>query len=168
MAEGAPCYPARVRILTRYLVARFLGFFAAFLIVSLLTIAVVEMMLNLGDMLRADAGLPGVATYLLLRLPAYYLRDLVPIVAFASAFFTLGTAARWLELLAAKAGGISTQRLSLPMLGAALLLTALTFGVKRFKNQGRFTCAAKSGDYRQLTNRQIQIETFEIILANAA
>ena len=116
-----------MRILTRYLVARFLGFFAALLIGSLLTIAVVEMMLNLGDMLREDEGLSGIVTYLVLRLPAYYLRDLVPMAAFGAAFFTLGTAARWLELLAAKAGGLSAQRIGVPLLGAAVLLTAASF-----------------------------------------
>jgi LPS export ABC transporter permease LptG len=116
-----------VRILTRYLVARFLGFFVAFLIVSTATIVVVEMMLNLGDMLKGERGLPGIASYLLLRLPAYYLRDLLPIAAFAAAFFTLGSAARWLELLAMKAGGLSPHRIALPLLLTGLILTAGTF-----------------------------------------
>ena len=116
-----------MRILTRYLVARFLGFFAAFLIVSLATIVIVEMMLNLGDMLQGDRGLPGVASYLFLRLPAYYLRDLVPIVAFAAAFFTLGSAARRLELLAMKAGGLSPHRIAVPLIFTGLGLTVATF-----------------------------------------
>jgi lipopolysaccharide export system permease protein len=119
----------RVRILTRYLVARFLGFFAAFLIVAIVTIAIVEMMLNLGDMLRGDDGLSGISSYLLLRLPAYYLRDLVPMVAFGAAFFTLATAARWLELLAMKAGGLSPRRIAAPLLGAAIVLSGATFVV---------------------------------------
>ena len=59
-----------MRILTRYLIARFLGTFAAFLVVSTLTIIVVEMMLNLGDMLRDDSGLRGVSSYLFLRIPS--------------------------------------------------------------------------------------------------
>ena len=116
-----------MRILTRYLVARFLGFFAAFFIVSTVTITIVEMMLNLGDMLRGDGGLSDISSYLLLRLPAYYLRDLVPIVGFAAAFFTLGTAGRWLELLAAKAGGLSPQRIAAPLLVTALLLAGAAF-----------------------------------------
>lgn len=114
-------------MLTRYLVARFLGFFVAFWIVSITTIVVVEMMLNLGDMLRGEAGLSSIASYLLLRLPAYYLRDLVPIVAFAAAFLAVATAARWLEVLAAKAGGVSPHRLAAPLLAAGLLLSASAF-----------------------------------------
>ncbi len=138
-----------MRILTRYLVARFLGFFAAFFIVSTVTIAIVEMMLNLGDMLRGDGGLSDISSYLLLRLPAYYLRDLVPIVGFAAAFFTLGTAGRWLELLAAKAGGLSPQRMSAPLLVTALFLTVVTF----FLNETWVLDASRRWDQRdELSN----------------
>ncbi len=118
-----------MRILTRYLVARFLGTFVVFLLVSTATIVIVEMMLNLGDMLQRDTGLRGIASYLFLRLPSYYLRDLLPIVAFASAFFTLGSAARGLEILAMKAGGLSPHRIAAPLLGVGLVLSAGGFVV---------------------------------------
>lgn len=118
-----------MRILTRYLVSRFLGNFAAFLLVSTLVIVIVEMMLNLGDMLRGDSGLAGIGVYLLLRIPAYYLRDLIPIVAFASAFFTLAQASRWLEILAMEAGGLSRLRIAAPILVASALLVAATLAV---------------------------------------
>ncbi len=116
-----------MRILTRYLIARFLGYFATFLVVSISTISVVEMMLNLGDMLQGDGGFSSISSYLLIRLPAYYLRDLSPIVAFGAAFLTLGMAARRLELLAAKAGGLSPRRLTAPLLAAALALAGAAF-----------------------------------------
>lgn len=116
-----------MRILTRYLIARFLGSFAAFLVVSTLTIVIVEMMLNLGDMLQGDDGAGGVASYLLLRIPSYYLRDLVPIAAFAAAFFTLGSASRARELQAMKAGGLSPHRAAVPLLWVGLTLTAATY-----------------------------------------
>ena len=118
-----------MRILTRYLVARFLSAFVVFLVVSSATIVIVEMMLNLGDMLQRDTGLQGVAGYLFLRLPSYYLRDLIPTVAFAAAFFTLGSAARSLELLAVKAGGLSPRRIVAPLLGVGLALSAVAFVV---------------------------------------
>lgn len=116
-----------MRILTRYLVARFLGTFVAFMIVSTATIVIVEMMLNLGDMLDEEAGLRGVVSYLFLRLPSYYLRDLVPIVAFAAALLTFGSAARNLEILAMKAGGLSPHRVAAPLLGLGLALSAGAF-----------------------------------------
>lgn len=115
-----------VRILTRYLVSRFLGNFAAFLAISTLVIVIVEMMLNLGDMFDEDAGLSGAGLYLLLRLPAYYFRDLIPIVAFAAAFFTLAQASRWLEILAMEAGGFSRLRIAAPILLAGAMLVATT------------------------------------------
>ena len=116
-----------MRILTRYLIARFLAAFVGFLIVSSATIGIVEVMLNLGDMLRGDTGARGIASYLVLRLPAYYLRDLIPTVAFAAAFFTLGSSARSSELLAMKAGGLSPHRAAAPILGVAVALSASAF-----------------------------------------
>ena len=118
-----------MRILTRYLVARFLATFVAFLVVSSATIVIVEMMLNLGDMLQRQTGLAGVVNYLLLRLPAYYLRDLIPTVAFAAAFFTFGSAARTREILATKAGGLSPRRTAAPVLISGMLLSAGAFVV---------------------------------------
>jgi lipopolysaccharide export LptBFGC system permease protein LptF len=84
-----------VRILSRYFVVRFTSLFAAILFASTLTIVIVEMLLNLDDMLRTQQGLVGVLQYLFLRIPSYYLRDLLPISAFAASFFTLAAAARW-------------------------------------------------------------------------
>ena len=105
-----------VRILSRYFVARFLRYFVAIFVASALGIATVEMLLNFDDMLKGGHGTEGVVTYLLLRIPSYYLRELVPICTFAAAFTTLGLAARWFESTAAKAGGISPYRLILPVL----------------------------------------------------
>jgi len=115
-----------VRILQRYLAARFLGLFAAFLVGSILTIVLVEMLLNFDNILRAQEGLPGVVRYLFLRIPSYYLRDLIPLTAFAATFATLAITSRWLEALAIKAGGISPQRVVLPILLIGVLLAAAT------------------------------------------
>jgi lipopolysaccharide export system permease protein len=112
-----------VRILSRYFVVRFTSLFAAILFASTLTIVIVEMLLNLDDMLRTQQGLVGVLQYLFLRIPSYYLRDLLPISAFAASFFTLAAAARWHEITAVKAGGISPHRIVLPILAAAALLS---------------------------------------------
>jgi lipopolysaccharide export system permease protein len=111
-----------VRILSRYFAVRFTGLFAAILFASTLTIVIVEMLLNLDDMLRAQDGMTGVLRYLFLRIPSYYLRDLMPVAAFAASFFTLATAARWHETTAVKAGGLSPHRIVLPILATAALL----------------------------------------------
>lgn len=118
-----------VRILTRYFVARYLALFAVILVASTSTIVIVEILLNSDEMFGSHEGVGGMLAYVLLRIPSYYLRDLVPIAAFAAAFFTLGLASRWLEITAMKAGGISPHRATLPLIAVAGLLALSTLAV---------------------------------------
>ena len=116
-----------MRILSRYFATRFLGFFAVILIVSTLTIVAIEMLLNLDDMLSNDQGPVAPLQYLMLRIPSYYMRELIPITSFAATFFTLGLSTHWFEVSAAKAGGISPDRILAP-----ILITAVFLGVASF------------------------------------
>ena len=101
----------------------YLGFFVTILIGSFLAIAIVEMLLKFDDIVERSPGLAGAAGYLALRIPSYYLRDLVPIVSFAASFCTVAGAARARETGALRAGGLSLRRTLLPLLGAATLLS---------------------------------------------
>lgn len=116
-----------MKILSRHFLASYLGFYAAILVVTLLVIAIIEMMVNMDRALEIERGLRGVATYLLLRVPSYYLPYLVPVTSFAAAFLAIGVAARAQEIVALKAGGIPPQRVAVPVLlaAAALSLAAL-------------------------------------------
>ncbi|MCS5618943.1 MAG: LptF/LptG family permease [Myxococcota bacterium] len=116
-----------MRILSRYFATRYLGIFAAVLIVSMLTIVVIEMLLNLDDMLSAGDGPGSPIQYLMLRIPSYYLRELIPIASFAAAFSTLGLSTHRYEVSAAKAGGISPDRLLAPILVAAVFVGLASF-----------------------------------------
>ena len=118
-----------VRILSRYLVETYLIFFAAVLCASMLIIVIVEMLLNLDQIFQAQRGLGGIVRYLTLRIPAYYLRDLLPLASFAAAFLTSGLAARWHEVIAMKVGGISPQRAVVPLLCASLVLSLFAAAV---------------------------------------
>lgn len=118
-----------MRILSRYFVTRFLILFVAILLASMLAVAIVEMLLNFEDVLRVGKGRADIFTYLLLRIPSYYLRELVPISSFAAAFATVGLAAHWLESTAAKAGGVSPYSFIFPILAAAGVLSLVTFAV---------------------------------------
>ncbi len=118
-----------VRTLSRYFAVRYLGLFAAFLVVSTLTIVVIEMLLNLDDMLSAERGPAAPVQYLMLRIPSYYLRELIPISSFAAAFFTLGLSTHWFEVSAAKAGGISPDRIVAPVLIAAVFVALASFAL---------------------------------------
>ncbi|MFP8881802.1 MAG: LptF/LptG family permease [Myxococcota bacterium] len=118
-----------MRILSRYFLASYLTLFVSILVSATVAITVIEMMLNFDDILDRHEGLAGVATYLFLRIPAYYLRDLLPITSFAAVFFALGLPARAHEITAIKSGGISPQWTVVPLLGAAALLSVVTLGV---------------------------------------
>ena len=75
-----------MRILSRCLVESFLLLFIAILASSILTIAIVELMLKPDDIVDRYPGFAGIVRYMTLRIPSYYLSDLIPIVAFAAAF----------------------------------------------------------------------------------
>ncbi len=118
-----------MRILSRHFLASYFGFYVAILVVSLLVIAIIEMMVNLERALEFQSGALGVATYLLLRLPSYYLPYLLPVTSFGAAFLCIGLAARAQEIVAAKAGGVPPQRIAAPVLCAAVALSVAALGV---------------------------------------
>jgi lipopolysaccharide export system permease protein len=115
-----------VRILSRYFLGSYLNLFVTILFASMITIAIVELLLNFDEIMDDHAGFTGVMTYLFLRLPTYYFRDLIPATSFAAAFFCVGLAARARELTAAKTGGVSPRRMVVPILAAAAAISLAT------------------------------------------
>jgi lipopolysaccharide export system permease protein len=115
-----------VRILSRYFLVSYLTLFAVILLTSLLAITVIEVLLHFDHVLEHRGGFAGVATYVLVRVPAYYLRELIPVSSFAAAFLCLGISARGREVMALKAGGISPHCVIVPLLVASALLSAGT------------------------------------------
>jgi LPS export ABC transporter permease LptG len=115
-----------VRILSRHFLTSYLKLFAVVLMSSTIAIVVIEMMLNFESVLEYRDGRMGLATYLLLRIPSYYFRDLMPIASFAAAFCCIGLPARSHQITAIKSGGISTPRTAIPLLCAAAALSGIT------------------------------------------
>lgn len=118
-----------MRILSRYVLRRFLFFFVIVVMGLAAGVLIAEMLLHLDDLIGQDGGVSSAVRYLGLKFSAYYLPILIPIASFAAAFLSLGLSARWLELMAAKAGGISPIRAALPLLGGAIVLAGLTLVV---------------------------------------
>ncbi len=118
-----------MRILSRYLAARFLAFFASTLAASILSIVIVEMLLNFDNIVQRGEGLGALLDYFFVRIPSYYFRDLVPVACFVASFLCLGLAARWLEITAMKAGGISPHRAGLPVLLSAACVAVVAFAL---------------------------------------
>ena len=111
-----------MKILTRRFLASYLAFYAAILFASILLISIVEMMLNFDAFLESSQGFLGIATYLFLRIPTYYLSYLAPFASFAAAFLTFALPARAHEILAVEAGGIPPQLIAIPPLVAAAVI----------------------------------------------
>jgi len=133
-----------MRILSRYLLARYLALFSVILILLVLAVLVGDMLLDMGDLLdqRARVGLIRAIAGFGLRTPARYLPILVPIASFAAAFLCMGLAARSFEVTAMKAGGISPLRAAVPLLGAALCLS----GGSLLLNETVLVAAARAFD----------------------
>ncbi|HKA16054.1 MAG TPA: LptF/LptG family permease [Myxococcota bacterium] len=134
-----------MRTLSRYFVQNYLTYYAAIVAASILVIAIVEMMVNFDHVIEYGEGVAGVASYLFLRLPSYYLPYLLPVGSFGAAFLCLGFPARALEILAARTSGIAPQRIAAPVLAAACLLS----GVALFLNETVVLRAARRFDRGQ-------------------
>jgi LPS export ABC transporter permease LptG len=117
-----------VRIISRHFLASYLRLFVAILLGSLLTIAIVEMLLKFDEVVESG-GLSGIASYFLLRIPSEYLRDTIPVASFAAAFLCIGGAARAREITALEAGGVSRGRVVLPIVLVSLLLSLFALAV---------------------------------------
>jgi len=115
-----------VRILSRYFLKSYLKWFALILFSSIIAISVIEIMLHFESVLEHRNGPMGFATYLLLRIPSYYFRDLIPVACFAAAFCSIGLPARAHEITAIKSGGISPPQTAIPLLCAAAILSGFT------------------------------------------
>lgn len=113
-----------MKTLSRQFLASYLNLFAGILVASTLVVVMIEMMLNFDDALEFQQGVWGVAAYLFLRVPSYYLPYLIPVASFAAAFLCLGLPARAREIVALKAGGVAPQRVCVPVLVAAAVISA--------------------------------------------
>lgn len=118
-----------MQILSRHLLARYLRTFLGTLMVLLLAVLIGDMLLDLSDLLeqRSEVGWAATLVSLALKTPARYLSILVPVASFVAAFLTLGNAARWREVTAMKAGGVSPLRAIAPVLAASLALAGVSF-----------------------------------------
>jgi lipopolysaccharide export system permease protein len=112
-------------VLPRYFLARFVVAFAAVLVVLVLAVGVVELLGDFDDVVGSSEGFAGALLFVALRIPSQWLPLLVPVAAFVAAFVALGTAARSLEFVAIKAGGVSPLRVLVPVVLAGVVVSGL-------------------------------------------
>ena len=141
-----------MRILSRYFVQSYLTYYAAIVAISMLVIAIVEMMVNFDHVIDYGEGIAGVASYLFLHLPSYYLPFLLPVGSFGAALLCLGLPARALEILAAKTSGIAPLRIAAPVLATACLFSGLALLLNEtvvLRSARRFDGAPEGGELFQ-------------------
>lgn len=112
-------------VLSRHLLARFVLTYLAVLAVLALLVGVVELLGDFDDVVASSDGFRGALLFVALRIPSQWLPLLVPVAAFVATFLALGTAARALEFVAIKAGGVSPLRVLLPIVVAGAVVAGL-------------------------------------------
>lgn len=112
-------------VLSRHFLARFAVSLAAVLGALVLAVALVELLGDFDDVVGSSEGFSGALLYVALRIPSQWLPLLVPVAAFVATFLALGTAARSLEFVAIKAGGVSPLRVLVPVIVAGAVVSGL-------------------------------------------
>lgn len=113
-------------ILDRYVGAGFLRIFFISLMVVTLLYVTVDFFERIGTLLDTGASISSIARYFFYKAPLLISR----VVGFATLFstlFCLGTLARTYEITAIRAGGITVQRIALPLLMLSMIICGATF-----------------------------------------
>src|SRR5581483_10384086 len=113
-------------ILDRYVAAGFIRIFFISLAVVTLLYVTVDFFERVGTLLDSGASMSSIVRYFIYKAPLLISR----VIGFAtlfSALFSLGSLARSHEITAIRAGGITVQRIALPLLLLSMFLCGLTF-----------------------------------------
>lgn len=113
-------------LLTRYLLRAFFRVFLLSLLAFSGIYLLVDFVENVDNFIARHAALSDYLIYFLGKLPQI-LTQVTPMAILFGVFMTLGGMSRSNELTAMRAGGVSLWRVSLPLLGIALLATGGTF-----------------------------------------
>lgn len=109
-------------LIDRYLLRQYLGFVALALGVAAALVVVVDLLQTLDRYLRVKPPLRYIAEHLLYALPAA-LHQGLPVVMLVATLLLFLTLARWHELTALLAAGVSLYRVSAPILLTGLLVS---------------------------------------------
>lgn len=113
-------------LITRYLLRAFFRIFLLSLLAFSGIYLLVDFVENVDNFIARHAAASDYLTYFLGKLPQI-LTQVTPMAILFGVFMTLGGLSRNNELTAMRAGGISLWRISMPLLGMALLATGGTF-----------------------------------------
>lgn len=115
-----------MKLLTRYVLRHFLSFFAMALFGFGGIYMVVDFFEKFDDVLERHASMADAALYFLLKLPLI-LNQGIPMAVLLATLIGLGILERNRELVAMRSAGIGVRTYAAPILGAALVISGLTF-----------------------------------------
>jgi LPS export ABC transporter permease LptG len=107
-------------LIDRYLIRSYLTYFGIAVAVASVLFVVVDLLQTLDRYLRVKPPLVYILEHFLYRLPAA-VYDGLPVVTLVATIFLFLTISRYHELTALKAAGVSLYRVSLPIIGLAIL-----------------------------------------------
>ncbi len=115
-----------MRILSRYILREFLKFFAATLAGFMTIFYVIDFLDNMGDLVKYNAPFMAGALYYFYKFPqiVFYV---MPVAVLLATLFVLTILSRNNEIMAVRSNGISVLRTVVPLLLAALGLSAFSF-----------------------------------------
>jgi len=115
-----------MRLLTRYILKEFFGFFAAALSGIVIVYLCVEFLQQADNFIKDKATLNQVLRYFIYNIPSI-ITPSIPIAALIATLLSLGGLSRHNEIVAMRASGMSLGRITLPVLVGGLLISAIGF-----------------------------------------
>jgi len=112
-----------MNVLRRYVLGEFLRLLAMCMAGFILIYVVVDLFDRLDGFLKYHASALSVLRYILFKIPLI-LTQLMPVATLAAVLLSLGTMARYNELTAMRASGVSTLQIAFPVFAAAIVLGA--------------------------------------------
>jgi lipopolysaccharide export LptBFGC system permease protein LptF len=146
-----------VRILSRRFLASYLATLAACVGGCLLALAIVDMLVDFDPIVE---GGPAALGALLARVPERWLGEALPLASFAAAFLAVALPARRGEILGLRAAGIHPARVTLPILGAALVVGVAASGLparETIRERERFVPGSAASAWIQSGDRLVRV-----------
>jgi lipopolysaccharide export system permease protein len=120
-----------MRIHERLVLGSFLRYLGYTLLGSFMLFTLVDLFDHLGSLIDNDATASMTVRYYLYK-GAWIIDQVLPVAVLMATLFTIGSLARYLELSALYAAGLSLLRVARPLLIAGVILTAASLGWREY------------------------------------
>jgi lipopolysaccharide export system permease protein len=120
-----------MKIYERLVLSTFLRYLIYTLVGSFILFTLVDLFDHMGSLIDNNATLSQIVRYYLYK-GAWIIDQVLPIAVLMATLFTIGSMARYLELTALYASGLSLARIARPLLIAGLVITVLALAWREY------------------------------------